>query len=141
MECESTISFETNSSEKCSALEKAFRKFEGVSISSWSDVQSRIVGFSELTQVMSVPLDGAKIYDYFNQLDTGVTHIDIDGTKLSVDIFPRDFPEELCEYIFPLLENSSCTEISCFSASEYGNQELNFQDGKIEKIENFFEED
>ena len=141
MECESTIKFDTQSLEVCTGLEKAFKKLDGTSPDTWGDKDSRVSEFSELTKNLNVSLDVEAICNHLSELDTGVTHTSIDGTHLSIDIFPRDFPEEFCEYLFPILAQNDFTEISCYSESEYGSQELQFRNGEIEKEEDFFEED
>lgn len=141
MECESIIKFDTKSLEICTSLENAFKKLDGTSPDKWSDKDLRVSQFSELTKNLTSSLDVEAICSHLSELDTGITHTSINGTQLSIDIFPRDFPEEFCEYLFPFLAQNNFTEISCYSASEYGNQELEFKNGEIEKDENFFEED
>ncbi len=141
MECESTITFNTNSIEKCGALEQSFKRLEGTSPNTWDDKESRINDFSELSTSLLIGLEIEELLDHLDELDTGVTDTSIEGTKLSIDIFPREFPEELCDYIFPILNKNGYTEISCHSWTEYGNLDLEFKGGEVKRSEDFFEED
>ncbi len=139
MECTSTISFDTKCINKSAIFELAFSVFRGGSPSSWTDTEQRKEKFNQALKELDTPLDVSKFIKYLDAIDTGVTDIKKNGSIVSIEIFPWDFPEELCEYLFPILDKSGFEGISCDSDSEYGTQMLTYKNGGIVKEEDIFD--
>ncbi len=139
MECDSTISFETNNIEKLVSLEKVFDAFKGVTIGSWKNVDERINGAEAILVGKGIQIKAQDIYDHLDYLDTGVTGVNLKDFKMEISIFPMMFPEDFCDFIFPKLFELGAKNISCYSDSEYGTQTLSYVNESIRKTENMYE--
>ncbi|MDO6775189.1 hypothetical protein Q4591_07465 [Shewanella sp. 3_MG-2023] len=115
---------------------EAFKSFEGVRLSEWTDIDSRKEAFNLALKDVSDTLTADEIYSHLNAIDTGVVTVSVKQSIVSVEIFPWAFPEELCEYAFTTLNKNGFVDISCESVSEYGTQLLTFENGVIsEKLD------
>ena len=139
MECESTIKFDIKSLELAESFVTAFKAFEGINPRRWDDASQRKEKFSEGIKPFGDLITAEDIYSKFIELDTGVTDVSNEGSEVTLEIFPWDFPEDLCKYLFPILEKKGGVNISCDSDSEYGHQLLNYVNGQISRKEKPFE--
>ena len=139
MECESKISFDTKCTKRSELIGKAFSAFKGMSPNKWKDLDIRKENFANAMLDADLPLSPDEICGQLAALDTGVTEVKVSGSKVSIGIFPLEFPEDFCRNIFPTLDGAGFSSIACNSDSEYGTQVISLKNGKIRKKEDMFD--
>ena len=139
MECNSTISFETKSKDKASLLEKVFNVYPDTSPYTWTNVEEMNKISNKYLNELGLSLSAEDIHKHLVELDTGITETVVVGSKVSIALFPVDFPEKFCELLFPFLDRSGFENIECESNSEYGSQTLTFKNNAIVKDEDMNE--
>ena len=139
MECNSVIKFVTKSKEESKLLADFFEPFKG-DASSWTDANNRIQVADSIISKLASNLNASDIYKHLVALDTGISTIGLEECSVSITIDPMNFPEPFCKLLFPFLSENNATGISCYSDSEYGEQTLEYKDGKIQNSTNYFEE-
>lgn len=113
MECESTIT--------CKISESQFVKLEPL-----------LLPLTEAEEGLLPPVAGTEpMLHALEPLDSLITGIHFEDGRLSITLFPSDFPDDFYKLIADLLEKNGASDIATNDESEYGTREMSYKKGSF----------
>ena len=135
MECNTTISLNIKADEDRNHFIKALEAIKSISITDDGSASNEISAANEYIGKTKFNINAEDIYKHLKRLDTNINNIEVGRISITVSLFPWDYPEELCNMLFPLLHEGGAERLECESTSEYGEQTLAYRNGRMFKTE------